>query len=116
MLDAGLPQAAADEVDFHVIVDSLPHIVWISDADGLIEYLNRLGSDYLGAPVVAGRAVDWPTLIHPDDAGGAASVFARRMSGRAGRRALRCDCVAPMVHTDGTRSGSTRAETALRSW
>jgi two-component system, cell cycle sensor histidine kinase and response regulator CckA len=53
----------ADEV---LSADDLPHIVWISAADGTTNYLNRYGRDFLGlAPNEANTQV-WVGLVHPD--------------------------------------------------
>jgi PAS domain S-box-containing protein len=52
--------------DLHLVVDSLPHVVWVAGPDGNTEYLNRWARDYLGSSV-AEQGVDWVPFVHPDD-------------------------------------------------
>ncbi len=66
MLDASTPPAVG-EVDFGVLVERLPHIVWIVGVDGVTEYLNTRGSDYAGPAAMVGAVPDWSALIHPDE-------------------------------------------------
>ncbi|MDQ1465688.1 MAG: hypothetical protein QOH10_103, partial [Actinomycetota bacterium] len=64
------PEAFLADADLRLIAESIPHIVWMSTADGLSTYLNRQGAAYAGH-VLDVNAPDWVALLHPDDAEGA---------------------------------------------
>jgi diguanylate cyclase (GGDEF)-like protein/PAS domain S-box-containing protein len=53
--------------DIRLIAESIPHIVWLSAADGSIEYTNRQGAIYTGHPAEASSDWDWMSLAHPED-------------------------------------------------
>ena len=58
---------ASDDVDFRLIAESIPQIVWMADPDGATQYFNEQGSRYTGVPREANTGWDWLQLIHPDD-------------------------------------------------
>ncbi len=60
-------EPAPDDVDFRLIAESIPQIVWMADPDGATEYFNERGSQYTGMPREANTGWDWLQLIHPDD-------------------------------------------------
>ena len=41
-------EPAPDDVDFRLIAESIPQIVWMADPDGATEYFNERGSQYTG--------------------------------------------------------------------
>ncbi len=54
--------------DFRLLADALPHLVWVCRPDGVLDYLNRRGSEFFGSvldaehgPFLCGAAT------HPDD-------------------------------------------------
>ncbi len=49
------------------ICESIPHMVWIADSDGSVEYVNRLATEYTGEPAAALEGRGWLTHVHPDD-------------------------------------------------
>jgi PAS domain S-box-containing protein len=55
-------------VDFEIIAESIPHIVWVASPDGSTEYFNRQGIEYTGLEREANYGWDWVSLVHPDDA------------------------------------------------
>ena len=55
-------------MDLRFIVESIPHIVWMSAPDGSIEYFNRWGIEYTGFSPEADAGWAWAWLVHPDDA------------------------------------------------
>lgn len=57
-------------------VDCLPHLVWIADAGGNVEYLNRWGLVYLGQPMNAMLGLEWTQAVHPDDLQRSLSLWA----------------------------------------
>lgn len=75
------------EARFRLMADAVPQIVWITDADGRVEFFNKQWSDYTGHPfsdTTASRvAVEH---LHPDD--GAATIEAFDEARRSGRTFL----------------------------
>ncbi len=56
------------DADLRLIAESIPHIVWMADADGATDYLNRQGTTYTGLAPEANFGWDWVSLVHPEDA------------------------------------------------
>jgi len=54
-------------LDWELIAESIPHIVWMTDPDGSAEYVNRRGAEYFGCPPEALQAWDWVGFVHPDE-------------------------------------------------
>jgi PAS domain S-box-containing protein len=58
------------EAKFRQLADSMPQIVWMTTAEGQIDYYNQRWYEYTGLPPMP-ESVDesyWRTVIHPDDA------------------------------------------------
>lgn len=51
----------------HAIADCLPHLVWITSADGRLQFLNRWFLEYVGQPMNRLLGWDWGQAFHPDD-------------------------------------------------
>lgn len=62
------PVPAVGGVDFALIADSIPHIVWVAAPNGSTEYFNRWGTVFTGRPAETNYGWGWLSLIHPDDA------------------------------------------------
>ncbi|MCO5100711.1 MAG: PAS domain-containing sensor histidine kinase [Burkholderiaceae bacterium] len=62
----------ADEERFRVMADSLPLIIWVHDADGNLQFVNRTYCEFFGVTLDQAHAGGWQSLIHPDDAAYAA--------------------------------------------
>jgi PAS domain S-box-containing protein len=56
-----------DRESFELIAESIPHIVWLADADGSGDYFNTMGTHYTGLPRQATYGWRWLELVHPDD-------------------------------------------------
>ncbi|HJZ59431.1 MAG TPA: PAS domain-containing protein [Gemmataceae bacterium] len=56
-----------DAAHYHLIIETIPHFVWVAGPDGAIEYLNRQCLDYAGMPMGDLLGWDWKALVHPDD-------------------------------------------------
>ena len=72
------------EARFRVMADAVPQIVWITDAEGRVDFFNRHWSDYTGAlyePTTAAEVA--ADFVHPDDAEATMARFgeARRTGG-----------------------------------
>ena len=55
------------DVDFELIAESIPQIVWMAAPNGAMEYLNQRGTQYTGMPREANIGWGWLQLIHTDD-------------------------------------------------
>ena len=65
----------ASELNFRLIVDSIPGLVCMQDASGEIELVNRQIRDYTGrAPE---HLKDWQPIVHPDDFAPAIKMWTR---------------------------------------
>ena len=53
------------ERQFRTLADSMPVLVWISDAHVNVTYINERWRNFFGGPV--GYNWDWAELLHPDD-------------------------------------------------
>jgi PAS domain S-box-containing protein len=51
-----------------IVLETIPHIVWIADADGRAEYFNRKGVAFTGLQSDETSGWGWLTIVHPDDA------------------------------------------------
>jgi PAS domain S-box-containing protein len=77
------------EERFRVMTDDLPLIVWVHDARGRLEYVNRTYCDYFGITHEEARGERWKLLVHPEDDGSYAQEFLRCS---AERRPFRGQC------------------------
>jgi PAS domain S-box-containing protein len=63
------PSAWSLLVDFEAIAESIPHIAWLADGDGEVDYVNDRVTAYTGYPRQAHYGWKWLDLVHPDDTG-----------------------------------------------
>jgi len=64
------------EERFRVMADAVPHIVWITDAEGRTEFFNRQWSQYTGVPYRPSTALLIASAyVHPDDAATTTQAF-----------------------------------------
>ncbi|WP_275941366.1 PAS domain-containing protein, partial [Planosporangium flavigriseum] len=61
--------------DVRGLVDEIPHIVWLSGANGSTEYVNRRGIEYSGLPAEANFNGAWVSFVHADDAARAKAAW-----------------------------------------
>ena len=57
----------SSEKRFRELADSLPQLIWVSNAAGENTYCNQRFSDYTGLPVNEMMRMDWQAIVHPDD-------------------------------------------------
>jgi PAS domain S-box-containing protein len=55
------------EERFGLIADLTPTLIWMSDKEGIVTYLNDKRIDLTGHDNLAGPGEAWSTFIHPDD-------------------------------------------------
>jgi PAS domain S-box-containing protein len=53
------------EQRFRELADAMPQIVYVTDGDGRVEFLNRQWQDYTGQQ--GANLLDVPAVVHPDD-------------------------------------------------
>lgn len=55
------------EEHFRALAETLPQLIWISDAEGVTTYCNRRVAEYFGIAPGEAAAVSWRPRFHPDD-------------------------------------------------
>jgi PAS domain S-box-containing protein len=60
-----------------LIAEWIPHVVWVSDANGATEYFNRRGHDLVGLTPEETSSGGWLRVVHPDDASRAGEAWQR---------------------------------------
>jgi PAS domain S-box-containing protein len=55
------------EREFHLLAESMPQIVWITDPNGLNIYFNQQWTDYTGMTLEESYGDGWSKPFHPDD-------------------------------------------------
>jgi len=65
---------------FRSMIDVVPTIIWITEADGYCSYLNKQWYDYTGQSQIEGEGFGWLDCTHPDDAEEAGKAFVKANS------------------------------------
>jgi PAS domain S-box-containing protein len=55
------------EYRFRTMADGTPIIIWVTDALGGIEFINKAYTEYFGVSLDEIKSIGWQLLIHPDD-------------------------------------------------
>ena len=55
------------ENELRYLIDTLPAIIWITDADGQNHYLNKNWYEFTGQTVDGAKNFGWLNAVHPDD-------------------------------------------------
>ena len=55
------------EIAFDHLADAVPHLVWVSDAEGSVDYYNQQSEHYDGILRREGGTWEWTPVLHPDD-------------------------------------------------
>jgi PAS domain S-box-containing protein len=74
-------QLRETEARFRIMADGAPAPVWVTTAEGLIEFVNQAFADYAGATREELLGNGWAQLVHPDDR---AEIVARREAASSG--------------------------------
>ena len=75
------------ETRYRRIADSVEQLLWISDPNGQVKFLNRAWERIIG-PLEEGRGMGWVDVIHPDDR---ADVLEKRRTAIAAGRPYRLE-------------------------
>jgi PAS domain S-box-containing protein len=59
--------AAANELSFRLIVETIPGLVWCASPEGELTYVNQRILEYTGASLGDLAKAGWVTFLHPDD-------------------------------------------------
>ena len=71
MLIASEETLRAQEADFRNVTESMPQLVWITDADGRHSYFNQQWIDYTGLSLAQSVGTGWLSAFHPAEQAGA---------------------------------------------
>ncbi len=55
------------EERFRVMADSCPSMMWVTNAEGGIEFINRASREFCGVTLEQSEGDGWQSLVHPDD-------------------------------------------------
>lgn len=66
-LESALAETRRLKDQFHAAVDTIPGLVWTSQPDGNVDYLNQRWLEYTGLPLGEARGEGWQKAIHPED-------------------------------------------------
>ncbi len=58
---------------FRTLANAVPQVIWASDPEGKVIYLNQGWYDYTGLSYAASAGLGWQAVVHPDEAPAAAA-------------------------------------------
>jgi PAS domain S-box-containing protein len=67
------------EEKFRALADSNPLIIWMTDSEGGVNFVNRSYRDYFGVSLEQVQGGQWQPLVHPDEAPGYIEKFMRSL-------------------------------------
>jgi two-component system sensor histidine kinase/response regulator len=53
---------------FRIMADGCPALMWVTNANGRIEFINRAYREFIGVSLDRVQGLDWEKFLHPDDA------------------------------------------------
>ena len=62
---------------FQIMADSCPTMLWVTDAAGEVQFVNRAYCELCGVTAEQARGKKWPLTIHPDDTARYLAIFQR---------------------------------------
>jgi diguanylate cyclase (GGDEF)-like protein/PAS domain S-box-containing protein len=75
----GASDLAASAQHFREFADAMPHILWTAEPNGLVDYLNKVYTDYTGVTLeVASQS--WLNALHVDDVSRSVAVWERAIA------------------------------------
>jgi PAS domain S-box-containing protein len=71
-------QALRESEDrFRIMADGCPSAMWVTDAEGGVQFINRAFRELLGVTSEEAHGSGWQMLVHPDDVPGYTQAFYR---------------------------------------
>ena len=70
------------EERFRIMADSCPSIMWVTDAEGGIQFINRAYREFFGTTFEQVKEEKWQPMLHPDDAPECMGAFMRAVHER----------------------------------
>ncbi|MFO7447173.1 MAG: PAS domain S-box protein [Ignavibacteriaceae bacterium] len=55
------------ELRFRIMADTTPALIWMTDANGIINYMNKTRIDFCGGSIDDQLGNKWQQFVHPDD-------------------------------------------------
>lgn len=107
----------ASEQYFRRLTDTVPAILWITEADGNCSYLSKQWYDYTGQTEAEAKGLGWLTATHPDDQADVERLFISanntqspfyaqyRLRGREGQYRWVIDKASPRFDAAGEYTG-----------
>ncbi len=74
---------AISERRYQILLEAIPQMVWIANAEGRVEYANRRWFDYTQLAVEEATLFGWDRLLHPEDVERTRSAWERAMQSGA---------------------------------
>ena len=75
------------EERFRVMADGCPAVMWVTDAEGGSQFINRAHREFCGVPFEELQGSKWQSLFHPDDVPEYGAIFQRAVREHAAFRA-----------------------------
>lgn len=75
-------QLQENERNLRVMSDNSPLLIWVCDAEGRLEFVNRTMLEYYGLSQERITGHRWVDLVHPDDVEGFLETFTHALDGR----------------------------------
>ncbi len=72
---------------FRIMADGCPTMMWVTNAEGGIEFINRAFREFFGIAYEQAEGENWQSVLHPEDARRYTSEFQRRVREQTSFRA-----------------------------
>lgn len=79
---AAQPEARGDQLDFGVLADHAPVMIWQAGPDGACQFFNRTWLDFTGRKLADELGNGWTASLHPDDFAGCMGSFHQALERR----------------------------------
>lgn len=79
-------RAWSSEQRFRVMADGAPAMIWVTNSQGLVEFVNREYCEFLGVTQEQVRRSSWQMPVHPDDAHAYTQIHAAALANHASFR------------------------------
>lgn len=83
LLSTLVSENEASEQRFHLVTDTVPALIWMSQEDGTPTFFNNVWVDFTGCTLASLRAHGWTETFHPDDRAHYQEVMAAAVCARA---------------------------------